>query len=43
MMPPSISSKIWLIHSLAVPGLDVFCDLLFHVFSSVFLETAAKW
>ena len=40
---PSISSKTWEMYSWAIPGSSMFCDLLFLVFSGVFLETAANF
>ena len=40
---PSISSETWVMYSSAIPGLSVFCDWLFLVFSGVSLETAAKF
>ena len=40
---PSISSETWVMYSSAIPGLSVFCDWLFLVFSGVSLETAANF
>ena len=35
--------ETWVMHSSANPGLSVFCDRLFLVFSGVSLETAANF
>ena len=40
---PSISSETWAMYSSAIPGLSVFSDWSFLVFSGVFLETAANF
>ena len=40
---PSISSESWVMYSSAIPGLSVFCDWLFLLFSAVSLETAANF
>ena len=40
---PSNSSETWVMYSSAIPGLSVFCDWLFLVFSSASLETAANF
>ena len=40
---PSIFSKTWVIYSSAIPGLSVFCDWLFLVFSGASPETASNF
>ena len=39
---PSISSETWVMYSSAIPGLIVFCDWLFLLFSGVSPENAAN-
>ena len=39
----SVSSETWVMYSSAIPGISVFCDWLFLVFSGVSPETAANF
>ena len=39
----SVSSETWVMYSSAIPGISVFCDWLFLVFSGVSLEIAANF